>query len=192
MTVWVLGRGSWNYEEVGALLREEVKLAPNSAPLYGRAVGATRKILQAGLLFASLVATFPLSTGVGWKIFWGLLLFVALSYFAQTVTHRRSKRLTRTITVEQAESEHLEIHENHKWRGLLLKMREKDALWKFVSPAQQRGGVPCDVGIAIVRAGKMAAWIWVSRGKRPKTRPFRCGCGNSRGNVRRSKSFLST
>ena len=112
---------------------------------------------------------------------------------SQALTRKRSKRLTRKITVVQVETEHPEIHENQKWRGLLGKLREGDALWKFVNPAQQ-GSAPCNVGIAIVRAGIIAEWILVTEGKRMKIGNWICGCctrmpGNRwrpTGNVRRS------
>ena len=174
------------------IMRKDPVIASHAALNYVDAV-AIRKIQPFMLLFASLVATFPLSAGVGWKIFWGLLMFVALSYFAQTVTHRRSKRLTRLITVEQAESEHLAIHENHKWRGLLERMRLGDVVWKFVSPAQQRGFDPCDVSIALVSEGKIADSIVVRKGKR-ESPPFRCGgcgCGRGSGNRRKFKAISS-
>lgn len=153
----------------------------------------TQKNLSAVFLFASFFMASFLNASIYWNIFWGFVLFCTLSSLAQALTRKRSKRLTRKITVVQVEIEHPEIHENQKWRGLLGKLREGDALWKFVNPAQQ-GSAPCNVGIAIVRAGIIAEWILVTKGKRMKIGNWICGCctrmpsnrWRTTGNVRRS------
>lgn len=157
-------------------------------------MGTVRKILPSVLLLAISAAAFLQSASVGWKIFTVQLLFVALWNLVQTITDNPSKRLTRTITVAQAESEHFEIHESPEWRGLLGMMRDGDTLWKFVSPAQQSGGTPCDVGIGIVRAGKIADSILVSTGKRKtETRAWicmtACRCRRGPGNLRKFKGI---
>lgn len=100
---------------------------------------------------------------------WGVM-FTRL-WFAPPPRPKDRKHFTRTLAVEEAESENLELHtesgptplpfgsSNRQWRELLAKRQSGGVLWEFFSNEEWVDGRVGCAGVALVRVGKVVGLI---------------------------------